>query len=205
MQNKSLKIILLLSTIAVILWSIINPHEMGVWWMEAAPVLIALPLLAATQRRFSLTPLLYILIFVHAVILLVGAHYTYALTPPGQWVSDLMGWERNHYDRLGHVALGFVPSMVGRELLLRTSPLKWGKWMFVLLVLSCGGISAIYEVIEWTAAAIGGEASESFLGTQGDEWDTQKDMALAMLGAAAALILLPRLHDRQLGKVKRLD
>lgn len=184
--------------LGVIVWSAINPLDRLTWWLEALPVLIVLPLLAVTYSRFPLTPLSYALIWVHCLILLIGAHYTYAEVPPFNWLRDFFDLGRNHYDRIGHFAQGFVPAIVARELLLRTSPLRPGRWLFVIVALSSLGISAAYELIEWAAAAVSGEAAEAFLGTQGDNWDTQKDMALALIGAVSAQLSLARIHDRQI-------
>jgi putative membrane protein len=166
--------------------------------MEVAPVLLVAPILVATYRRFPLTPLLYRLLFLHALILILGGHYTYARVPLGAWVQDAFGLARNHYDRLGHFAQGFVPAMAARELLLRTSPLRRGKWLFVVVVGIALAISACYELIEWWAALAGGEAATDFLGTQGDPWDTQWDMFMALIGAITAQVLLARRHDREL-------
>jgi putative membrane protein len=192
---------LLIIGVLVTIWSYIDPHDRFTWWLEALPALIAAVLLWATYRRFRFTDLAYGLIFVHAVILLIGAHYTYAEVPPFNWLRDTYDLSRNHYDRIGHFAQGFVPAMVARELLLRTSPLERGRWLFALVVLSCLGISAAYELLEWAAAEVSGEAAASFLGTQGDNWDTQKDMALALVGATTALLVLGRLHDRLLARL----
>lgn len=188
--------------LSVMIWSWINPHEIFIWWLEAIPVFIALAILIPTYRHFRLTNLVYGLIALHAVILLIGAHYTYARVPFFDDLKAVFGWERNHYDRIGHLAQGFIPALVGRELLLRTSPLRAGKWMMVLIVLSCFGIAALYEIIEWVVADLTGEEAESFLGTQGDVWDTQKDMALAGIGALSGLLLLGRWHDAQLKRLK---
>ena len=182
----------------VFVWSGINPYDRLTWVLEVLPVLIAMPLLAYTARRFPLTPLVYVLIAVHAVILMYGGHYTYALTPFGDWMRDAFGFTRNHYDRIGHLMQGFGPAMVARELLLRTSPLRPGKWLFTLVTLSILGVSAIYEFTEWWAALAGGDSAGAFLGTQGDVWDTQWDMFLCACGAIAAQLLLARMHDRQL-------
>lgn len=192
-----------LAVIAVAAWSVWQPYDMFTWVMEATPVIIALPLLGLSRRKFPLTQLLYFLVMLHCFTLLVGAHYTYARVPLFDWIRDWFGWERNHYDRLGHIMQGFVPAMAGRELLLRTSKIGTGKWLFTLLVLGCLGISAIYEIIEWTAAELTGEAAESFLGSQGDMWDSQKDMLLAGIGAIVSLLTLSRLHDSQLKKIKK--
>ncbi len=156
------------------------------------------PILVFTYHRFPLTHLLYTFLFLHSVILVVGGHYTYAEVPAGFWVQDLFDLSRNHYDRLGHFAQGFVPALLAREILIRSSPLRRGGWLSFLVVCVCLAFSAFYELIEWWAAVIGGEEAESFLGTQGDVWDTQWDMFLALLGAISAQLLLGRLHGRQL-------
>ena len=182
----------------VLVWSYIAPHDRATWWMEALPVAIAVPLLAATWKRFPLTPLLYILIWLHAVILLVGAHYTYALVPVGDWARDTFDLSRNHYDRLGHFAQGVVPAIAARELLIRLTPLKRGGWLFAVVTLSVLGISAAYELIEWAAAELTADGAESFLGSQGDIWDAQKDMLLALIGAVVAQVSLGRSHERAL-------
>lgn len=198
---KHLPAILLAIVIAVFIWSGIGPHDRWTWYAEVAPVIIALPLLFFTRHKFPLTPLLYTLIAIHCIVLLVGGHYTYALTPIGDWLREPFGFERNHYDRLGHLMQGFVPAMIARELLLRTSTLKAGKWMFAIIVLSCFGISAIYELIEWQAAILTGTHADQFLATQGDVWDTQKDMLCAGIGAIIALLTLSRYHNRQLSQL----
>lgn len=186
----------LVATGLVLLWSGIGPYDRTTWWMEVAPVLIAVPLLAATYKNFRLTNLLYVLVFLHAVILMVGGHYTYARVP----FFDFLGHDRNNYDKIGHFAQGFIPAIAIRELLLRTSPLRPGKWLATLIVFSCLGISALYEIIEWTAAVLLGQGADEFLGSQGDMWDTQKDMMWAGVGAIAALALLSKLHNRALQK-----
>jgi putative membrane protein len=186
---------------AVLIASGVAPHDRTTWWLEVFPVLIGAPILVATAARFPLTPLLYTLLALHAVILCVGGHYTYAQVPLGFWVRDALGLARNHYDRLGHFAQGFVPAILARELLLRTSPLQRGRWLFFLVTATCLAISAFYEFIEWWAALLGGVAADAFLGTQGDVWDTQWDMFLALIGALAAQIALGRAHDRALAKL----
>lgn len=180
----------------VLIWSWIAPHERLTWWMEALPVLIAVPLLALTIQRFPLTPLLYCLIWVHCVILLVGAHYTYALVPIGDWARDSLGLSRNPYDRLGHSVQGLVPALVARELLIRLTPLRPGAWLFSIVTLSTLGISAGYELIEWLSVEILDGDAESFLGQQGDVWDAQKDMAIALFGAIIGQFLFARHQDR---------
>ena len=189
----------LLAIVALgLVWSGVRPYDRLTWVLEVVPVLIAMPLLAWTARRFPLTPLVYVLIAVHCLILMYGGHYTYALTPLGDWMQDVFGFTRNHYDRIGHLMQGFGPAIVARELLLRTSPLRPGKWLFALIALSILGVSACYEFAEWWAAIAGGDAAGAFLGTQGDVWDTQWDMFLAGCGAILAQVLLARVHDRQL-------
>ena len=162
------------------------------------PVVIALPLLLLTWRRFPLTRLVYCLILLHALILLVGGHYTYAEMPLFNWLRDTFGLARNYYDRVGHVAQGFVPAMVAREILLRTSPLRPGKWLSFLVICVCLAISACYEFLEWWVALASGSDAVAFLATQGDVWDTQWDMFLCLLGAIAALSLLSHRHDNAL-------
>ncbi|MBN1457402.1 MAG: DUF2238 domain-containing protein, partial [Sedimentisphaerales bacterium] len=173
--NISLIIILAI----VFVWSVTRPNDMFTWFLEMMPIPLGLIVLAATYRKFRLTPLAYVLIWIHAVILLVGAHYTYAQVPLFDWIRDAFDLSRNHYDRLGHFAQGFIPAVLAREVLLRTSPLRKGKWLFFIVVCVCLSISACYELIEWLVAVFTGTAAEAFLGTQGDQWDTQIDMALA--------------------------
>jgi putative membrane protein len=191
--------VLLALTVLALLVSGIQPYDRATWWLEVAPVLIAVPVLLATGKAFPLTPLLYRLIFLHALVLILGGHYTYARVPLGFWVQDLFDLARNHYDRLGHVMQGFVPALVAREVLLRRSPLVPGRWLFFLVTCVALAISATYELVEWGVAVIAGEGAVEFLGTQGDPWDSQWDMFLALLGALAAQLLLVRVHDRQLG------
>ena len=193
-----LPLALLVIVVLGLTWSGIGPYDRLTWVLEVLPVLIAVPLLVWTARSFPLTPLVYVLIAVHALILMYGGHYTYALTPLGDWIREACGFSRNHYDRIGHLMQGFGPAMVARELLLRTSPLRPGKWLFTLVTFSILGVSACYEFTEWWAAIAGGDAAGAFLGTQGDVWDTQWDMFLAGCGAIAAQFLLERVHDRQL-------
>ena len=180
-----------------------RPHDLPTWAMEVAPVAVVLVLLWLTHRRFPLTPLLYALIFVHALVLMLGGHYTYARVPLGDWLRDALALARNPYDGIGHFAQGFIPAIAARELLLRHTGLARGAWLAVVVVLSCLGVSALYELVEWGAAVALGQGAEEFLGTQGDPWDTQKDMALAGVGAIAALALLSRWHDRQLAALGR--
>lgn len=197
----SLRMVLLAVVVVALIASAIAPHDRAVWLAEVMPVLIALPMLVASARRFPLTPLVCWLIALFALILIVGGAYTYSRVPLGEWLQALFGFERNPYDRIGHVFQGVVPAMLGRELLLRTSPLRPGKWLFALLVLACLGISACYELVEWAAAVFWGDGSVAFLGTQGDPWDAQWDMFMALIGATLALLALSRWHDRQLRRL----
>lgn len=182
----------------VLIWSGWQPFDRVTWLLEVFPALAAWAILFATRQRFPLTPLLYVLILLHCIILMIGGKYTYALVPAGDWVSELFGWSRNNYDKLGHLAQGFVPAMVARELFIRLDVIRSQGWRFTLITLSVLGISAAYELIEWGVALLSEEAAESFLGTQGYVWDTQSDMFMALIGAVTALLLLGKLHDRQL-------
>jgi putative membrane protein len=193
--------VLLAGVIVVLVVSGIRPHDWVTWLLEIFWVLIGIPVVLVTWRRFPLTTLLCCLMAMHAVILCVGGHYTYALTPVGDWVRDLLHLSRNPYDRLGHFAQGFVPVIGVREVLARRSPLRDSRWLAPLAVCVCLAFSAFYELIEWWAAVLGGSAADAFLGTQGDVWDTQWDMCMALIGAVLAVTTLGRWHDRQ---VRRL-
>ena len=186
---------------ALLVVSGIAPKDRFTWILEVAPVLAAVPVLVLTARRFPLTPLAYRLIFLHALVLMLGGHYTYAEVPLGYWVRDALGLARNHYDRLGHFLQGFVPAILAREILRRRTPLAPGGWLFFLVTCVALAISALYELLEWLAAITSGSAAEAFLGTQGDVWDTQWDMFLALLGALAAQILLSRRHEKELARL----
>ena len=180
----------------------IGPKDRLTWFLEVAPVLIAVPLLVLTWRRFPLTPLLYRLILAHALILMVGGHYTYAEVPLGFWVQDLFGLARNHYDRLGHFAQGFVPAILAREILQRKLPSVSGGWLFFLVVCVCLAFSAFYELLEWWMVIIFyPDKGPDWLGMQGDPWDAQGDMLLALIGALLAVALLSRLHDRSISRL----
>jgi putative membrane protein len=176
----------------------IAPYDRVTWFMEVAPVLIAAPILIATRTRLPLTTLVYVLIAIHGLILIYGGAYTYARVPAGFWLQELLGFERNPYDRIGHLAQGFVPAMVARELLLRVFRIPGRKILNFLVICVALAISAFYELIEWWAAVAMGGGADEFLGTQGDVWDTQWDMCMALTGAILALLVLSRWHDRQM-------
>ena len=187
--------------LVVFVWSGWTPKDRLTWFLEVFPVIGAVPLLLATRRRLPLTTLAYVLVAIHACILMVGGRYTYAEVPVGNWIRDALHLARNHYDRLGHMAQGFVPAILAREILLRKTELRRGGWLFFLVTSVCLAISAVYELIEWGMAATSGAASDAFLGTQGDPWDTQKDMLCAGIGAVLAQLTLAKVHDRQLASL----
>lgn len=186
---------------AVFVWSAVGPHDYFTWILEVFPAIIGAAALIATYPRFRFTSLVYILISIHASILMVGGHYTYAEVPLFNWIRDTFGLARNHYDRVGHFAQGFVPALIAREVLIRKSPLKQGGWLAFIVVCIALAISASYELIEWAAAELTGTAATAFLGTQGDVWDTQWDMFLCLIGASSALVTMSWLHDRQIREV----
>ena len=183
---------------SVLIWSGIGPHDYPTWLLEVVPAITAAVILWYTRDRFPLTKLAYILILVHCIILMIGGHYTYALVPLGDWVMEAFDQTRNNYDKLGHFAQGFVPAIVAREILIRNRVVNYPGWRDFLTVCVVLAISAFYELIEWWVALLSEEAADSFLGTQGYVWDTQSDMWFALVGAVLALVLLSRLHDRQL-------
>lgn len=202
----------------IFIWSAVKPHDTFTWFLEIAPIFIGLPIALATQKRFPLSSLLLVLLWFHSVILIFGGHYTYARVPLGDWAMQWFGWSRNNYDKLGHFAQGFVPAILVREILLRTSPLRFGRngpfdgtqgsgpgrpsrWLGFLTVSVCLAFSALYELIEWLTAVASGSAADDFLGTQGYAWDTQTDMALALVGAVVALMLLAKAHDRSMARL----
>lgn len=200
-QSPTLLYTLAALNLALLALSRIGAYDPLTWWMEVAPALLVWPLLLATHRRFPLTPLLLILIFIHACILILGGHYSYARVPLGAWIQQLFDMGRNPYDGIGHLAQGFIPAIAARELLLRRTALVRGGWTFTLVTATALAISAIYELIEWAAAIAIGQGADEFLGAQGDPWDTQKDMALAWLGALLAQALLAGVHDRSLARL----
>jgi putative membrane protein len=194
----AIKLVGLLIYFAALIWSAINPHDYFTWLLEATPALIALVILTVTHKRFPLTSLAYILILIHCLILLLGAHYTYAEVDTFRFIRNWFGWQRNNYDKLGHFAQGFVPAIIAREILLRNSVVNSRRWLNLFVLSLCLGFSALYELFEWGVAVVTGDSAESFLGTQGYMWDTQSDMAMALMGAILSLIILSRIHDKQL-------
>ncbi|HMJ07031.1 MAG TPA: DUF2238 domain-containing protein, partial [Chthoniobacterales bacterium] len=194
---------LLAAVLAVLVWSGIGPKDRMTWWLEVTPALLGLAALALTDRRFRFTPLLQTLIALHMILLAVGGHYTYAEVPLGHWMAQAFHLSRNHYDRLGHFAQGLVPALIAREVVLRRGLIPSRGWVGFFVVCTALAISAVYELAEWVAAEIYGKNADAFLGGQGDIWDTQKDMACALVGALCAVILFSRWHDRQLAKAQR--
>lgn len=203
MINKWQEITWFLVFAATLLWSAIDPEDYFTWLLEVAPALLAIFVLAATRSKFPLTGLAYFLILIHCLILMVGGHYTYAKVPLFDWIKDAFELQRNNYDKVGHFAQGFIPAIVVREIIVRKNLVNGRQWVAFFAVCVCLAFSAFYELIEWWVALFSGESAEAFLGTQGYVWDTQSDMALALIGAIAALLLLAKLHDRQIALIKK--
>ena len=198
MSRPQTLVVASLVLIVILAWSGVNPHDRVTWMLEVFPVVIALPVMWATWRRFPLTTLLYACIFVHAVVLITGGAYTYARVPLGFQIAEMFDLTRNPYDKIGHFFQGFVPALVAREILIRGDYVRRGKMLVFIVISIVLAISATYELIEWLAAEMLGQGAEEFLGTQGYEWDTQSDMLLALIGAVTALLFLSRVHDRQI-------
>jgi putative membrane protein len=196
---------LLIALGAVFVWSLIRPHDYFTWFLEVLPAIIGFVLLAATYRSFPLTPLLYTLLIIHAAILILGGHYTYAEVPLGFWMQRVFHTARNNYDRIGHFAQGFVPAIIAREVLIRKNVVRSRGWLYFIVVSICLAISAAYELLEWRVSVATGSKGDAFLGTQGDVWDTQEDMATCFVGALLAPLLLGRIHDRQLRSLQSLS
>ncbi len=197
-ENKSMQYAWCFIFLAVLIWSGINPRDYLTWGLEVAPAVIGAAVLWVTRDSFRLTPLVYVLILAHCIILLVGGHYTYAEVPLFDWIGEMFNHERNNYDKVGHFAQGLVPALVAREIVVRKQVINSVPWRNFFVVCFCLGFSAFYELIEWWVALLTGEGAEAFLGTQGYAWDTQSDMGWALLGAVLGLLLLGRFHDRQL-------
>ena len=202
-MQKFLPLLWLALFSGVLIWSGINPKDTFTWFLEALPALIGIVILALTRRSHPLTPLLYLLILIHCIILMVGAHYTYAEVPLFDRISEWFGWQRNNYDKLGHLAQGFIPAIIAREILIRSEAVNGRGWMNLFVISVCLAFSAFYELIEWWVAELSGQSAEAFLGTQGYVWDTQSDMLWALPGAILALITLSKMHDKQLLALKR--
>ncbi|SCK33646.1 putative membrane protein [Streptomyces sp. WMMB 714] len=200
--SVSLPALLVVAVTVALIVSGIAPHDRATWLMETFWVVLGVPLAVYAGRRFPFTTLLCVLLALHALILSLGGHYTYARVPLGEWLKDGFGLARNPYDRIGHFVQGFVPAILLREILVRRSPLRGSRWLAPLTVCGCLAFSAFFEMIEWWAAVVGGSGADDFLATQGDVWDTQWDMFLALVGATTALLLLGRVHDRQLGALE---
>jgi putative membrane protein len=198
-----LHLALLFATALVFAWSGWRPYDRLTWWLEVAPGILGAVLLIATYSHFRFTTLVYTMIALHIMLLCVGGHYTYARVPLFTWIEPYFGWHRNHFDRLGHFAQGFVPALIARELFIRLRVVTAGGWRFAIVVLICMGISALYELLEWVTALVAGSASTAFLGTQGDVWDTQEDMCMALLGAICALVFMSYWQNRQMRKLPR--
>jgi putative membrane protein len=205
MSRSRTLIIALVALVGLLVLSGLRPFDRTTWLLEVFPVLMALPLLWATYRRFPLTDLAYALIFCHAVVLMVGGAYSYASVPLGFEIADLLNLARNPYDKIGHFTQGFVPAVIAREILIRGKFVRIGKMLNFLVVCTVLSISATYELIEWAAAIMLGQGADEFLGTQGDSWDTQSDMFFALIGGITALMSLSRLHDKQLARVMNHD
>jgi putative membrane protein len=202
-RRPALLLLLAAVVIAALVVSGIAPRDRATWWMEVLPAIVALAILIPTWRSYPLTTLLYVLIAAHCLVLIYGGAYTYAHVPLGFRLQDLLGTERNPYDKIGHFMQGFVPAILAREILLRGGYVRRGKMAAFIFVCIPLAFSAFYELIEWWAALAMGQGADEFLGTQGDEWDTQSDMLLALIGACSALALLSRLHDRQIAQLPR--
>jgi putative membrane protein len=199
-SDRNYLLFLIFALAAVFIWSAIRPHDYFTWFLETVPGMIGLVILAATYPRFRFTPLVYTLIVMHIAVLCIGGHYTYAEVPLFNWIRDHFHQSRNNYDKVGHFMQGFVPAMVAREVLIRNKIVRGKLWLAGLVFSICMAITAIYELFEWQVAVATGTAADAFLGTQGDPWDTQKDMATCLIGSLSALVLLSHWHDRQIAK-----
>ena len=186
----------------VLIWSGINPKDQFTWFLEVVPAIIGLVIILCIHRKYPLTDMLYSLILIHSIILMVGGHYTYAEVPLFDWLAEQFNWQRNNYDKVGHLAQGFIPAIITREIFIRNTVINNRIWQNIIIVCVCLAFSALYELIEWWVALATGENADAFLGTQGYAWDTQSDMFLALLGAIAALLCLSKMHDKALAKLR---
>lgn len=202
-SDKKFHLILLAITLGFFIWSAINPEDYFTWVLEVFPAIIGFFVLLFTYRKFRLSNLSYVLITIHAIVLMIGGHYTYAKVPFFSWLKDIGLFSRNNYDKVGHLMQGFVPAIIAREILLRKSPLKRGKWLGFIVITICLAISALYEILEWLVSSASGSAGDAFLGTQGYIFDTQSDMLFALIGSVAALLILSRLHDKSMSHIKK--
>jgi putative membrane protein len=200
-KDRRLHVFLLVSLAVLFIWSYIGCFNFWGWFLEALLVFIGIGILISVYRRFRFTNLVYVLIWLHAIILLIGAHYTYSRVPVFNWIRDTFELSRNDYDRLGHFVQGFVPALIAREVLLRKSPLQKGGWLFSIVICFCLAMSAVYELFEWLILLVAKDTGEIFLATQGDVWDAQKDMALCLVGAVVSLLTLSKLHNRALKRI----
>jgi len=202
MSKKNIAYSFIVVLIIIFIWSAIRPHDYFTWMLEVMPAVLGAIVLLITYKRFKFTSLVYILMWFHAIILIVGGKYTYELNPLFEWLKELFGWSRNYYDRLGHFFQGFVPALIAREVLIRVAKVRRGGWLIFIVISICLAISALYELIEWWVAAGMGKSADAFLGSQGDIWDAQKDMFLALIGSVVGLLVFSRLHNKQLDKIK---
>ncbi|ADO84255.1 DUF2238 domain-containing protein [Ilyobacter polytropus] len=198
MSREKINLFQLWIFLVVLAWSGIKPYDTFTWMLEVAPAVIGLIVIVTTYKKFPLTPLVYWLVLIHAVILIIGGHYTYARVPLFNWFRDVFELERNNYDKLGHFVQGFTPAMIAREILLRKSVVSKGRWLFFIVISICMAISSFYELLEWWVALATGTGSNEFLGTQGYIWDTQSDMFYCLIGAFLSLVFFRRLHDKEL-------
>lgn len=200
-KNRYLYILIIIFT-AILIWSGIKPHDYYTWILEVLPALLGLAVLAITFKRFQFTNFIYTCILIHSAILMLGGHYTYAEEPFFKWLKEVLGWSRNNYDKVGHIAQGFFPALIIREIFIRTRVFNKKGWMNFSIVSICLAISAVYELIEAGVSMLSGESADAFLGTQGYVWDTQTDMFCALIGAIAALLLLSKIHSKQINRIQ---
>ncbi len=202
-QSSKFHILLLVSLFLILIWSAINPHDYFTWFLEVFPALIGVAILAYTYRRFRFTNLVYVLVLLHCIVLIAGGKYTYALNPLFEYFKELFGWTRNNYDKLGHFMQGFTPALISRELFIRRRAVDGKGYTFFLSIAVPLAFAALYEIFEWLMAIVNGEKVESFLGTQGYFWDTQTDLFMCLVGSIIALLLLTKLHDRQIAEMDK--